>query len=100
MTRRQSAEDPCYTPQVDIVTRLRTVDEWSDAIGTMDAAATEIVRWRGIAHDLASSMAGHACRFDDMGRCAQCLSLVAYEGARSFGSAGAAEMGSQEARRG
>lgn len=30
----------------DIVTRLRTVDEFSDAIGIMDAAADEIERLR------------------------------------------------------
>lgn len=78
---------------------LRTVDEWSDAIGIMDAGATEIVRWRGVAHDLARSMAGHACRFDDMGRCAQCLSLIGYEDACRSGSAGPASLVAQEVPR-
>lgn len=36
----------------DIVTRLRTVDEFSDAIGIMDAAADEIERLRAAGNAL------------------------------------------------
>lgn len=40
----------------DIVTRLRTVDIWSDAIGIMGQAADEIERLRKLGDDLTAAL--------------------------------------------